>query len=129
MTFFGKIDHLCASTESYLLRVRESYTYALPRNIKYLTIDGQICLHRQLYADAVEPLALRGINRIALGTKLFLMAVLAHPVDCMSSCQILKAQHCCLSPNGCVNSPTAPYLLPPPSYPSIVHPTPYRLNL
>jgi len=37
------------------------------------------------------------------------MAILAHPVDCISSCHILKAQHCCLSPN---DQPSASH--PPP---------------
>ena len=34
--------------------------------------------------------ALRGINRIAWGTKLLLMAVLAHPLDCISWCHIMN---------------------------------------
>ena len=33
-------------------------------------------------------MALRGINRTAWDTKLLLTAVLAHPVDSISSCQI-----------------------------------------
>ena len=37
-------------------------------------------------------LALRGINITAWGTKLPLMAVLSSPVDCIGSCQILKAE-------------------------------------
>ena len=28
------------------------------------------------------------------------MAAMAHPVDCTSAGPILRAQHCCLSPNG-----------------------------
>ena len=48
----------------------------------------------------------------AWGTKLFLTAVLAHPTHCISSCHILNAHHCCLSPNGCFNLPSAP-ILPP----------------
>ena len=55
VTIFGKIDHLCASTEIHFLPVRESYNNALPRNTKYLTIDGQVYFHRWLSADAVEP--------------------------------------------------------------------------
>ena len=55
-------------------------------------------------------LALRGIDRIAWATKLLLMAVLAHPVDCITSCHILKAQNCCLSRNGCFSPPLAPRL-------------------
>ena len=61
-------------------------------------------------------LALMGINRIAWDTKLLLMAVLAHPVDCISSCHILNAQHsvCCFSPNGCFNLLSVPHPLTPP---------------
>ena len=42
-------------TEIHFLSVRESYTLALPRNAKYLTIDGQVCFHRRLFTDAFEP--------------------------------------------------------------------------
>ena len=41
-------------TESILFAC-ESYTHALTRNTKYLTKDGQVCFHRRLFADAVEP--------------------------------------------------------------------------
>ena len=55
VTIFGKIDHLCVSIEIHFLPVRESYTHALSRNTKYLTIDGQVCFYRQPFANAVEP--------------------------------------------------------------------------
>ena len=55
VTIFGKIDHLCTSTEIYLLPVRESYINALSKNTKYLIIDDKICFYRWLFADAVEP--------------------------------------------------------------------------
>ena len=62
--------------------------------------------------------ALRGINKTAWGNRLLLTAVLAHPVDCTSSGPILKAQHCCLSLNGCFSPPSASHPpLPPPSHP------------
>ena len=51
------------------------------------------------------------------GTKLLLTAVLAHSVYCISLCHILKAQHCCLSSNGCFNLPSAPNSPPPLSHP------------
>ena len=117
----GKTGLMCTSTVFHFLSVRESYTHALPRNTKYLTIDGQVYFHRRLFTDAVKPRGcisqhLRGINRTAWDTKLLLTALLAHPVDCTSSGPILKAQHCCLSPNGCFTPPSASHPpLPPPS--------------
>ena len=49
-----------------------------------LTIDGQVCFHRWLFADDVKPRWCiswpEGINRASWGTKLLLMAVLASPV-------------------------------------------------
>ena len=72
-------------------------------------------------------LVLRGINRTPLNTKLLLAAVLTLPLDCISSCHTLKAQHYYLSPNGCFS----PALVPHPSPPSLhpLPPTPYRFNL
>ena len=61
--------------------------------------------------------ALRGINRTAWGTKLLLTAVLAPHLDCTSSGPIVKAQHCCLSLNGCFSPPSASHPLLPPSHP------------
>ena len=58
---------------------------------------------------------LRGINRTAWGTKLLLTTVLANPSDCISLCHIMKAQHCCLSPNGFFSPPLASH--PPPRLP------------
>ena len=63
-------------------------------------------------------MALEGINRTAWGTRLLLTAVLASLVDSTGLCPILRAQHCCLSPNGCFNLPLASH--PPP------HPPPAR---
>ena len=59
-------------------------------------------------------MALEGINRTAWGTRLLLTAVLASLVDSASLCPILRAQHCCLSPNGCFNPPSASHPPPPP---------------
>ena len=68
--------------------------------------------------------ALRGITRAAWGTRMLLTAVLANPVDCTSSGLILRAQHCCLSPNGCFSPPSASYPPPPPPNPLPTHPPP-----
>ena len=86
----------------------------------YLTIDGQVCFPKWPFTDAVVTtrvnfLAPRGINRTACGAKLFLLAVVAYPVDYISSCHILKAQHCCMCLNGCFLLPSA--LHPLPAYP------------
>ena len=118
MTIFGKIDHLHASTENHFLPVCESYIHALSRNTKCLTIDGQVFFYGWPFADAVEPqwmhfLPLRSINRTAWDTKLLLTAVLSSPVDCISLCQILRAKHSSLSPNGWFTPPSAPHPLTP----------------
>ena len=49
------------------------------------------------------------------GTRLLLSAVLAPPVDCTSSGPMLRAQHCCSSPNGCFSPASAFH--PPPACP------------
>ena len=51
----GKTGLMCTSTVFHFLFVRERYTHALSRNTKYLTIDDQVCFHRQLFTDAVKP--------------------------------------------------------------------------
>ena len=125
MTGSEKTGLIATITDIHFLPVPESYTHALPRNTKYLIIDGQVCFYRRLFTNAVKPpgtrvhfMALEGINRTAWGTSLLLTAVLASLVDSTSLCPMLRAQHCCLSPNGCFSSPSASH--PPP--------TPYRLN-
>ena len=86
----------------------------------------QTAFYRCCQTTRVHFMALEGINRTAWGTRLLLTAVLASLVDSTSLCPILRAQHCCLSPNSCFGPPLAshPPLSPPPSCP----PTPYRLN-
>ena len=125
MTIFGKIDHLHASNEIPFLPVQERYIHALSRNINCLTIDGQVYFHRQLFTDAVKP---RGCISRSWGTLIGLHGVpncsSQQFWDCISSCHLLKAQHCSLSPNWCFTPPSAPHPPPPPSHP----PTPYRLN-
>ena len=114
--------------------IRESYIHALTRNTKCLTIDGQVCFYRRPFSDAVEPWGCISwpwgalTNRTAWGTKLLLTAVMSSPVDCISLCQILKAQHCSLSLNGGSTPPSAPHPPPPPTSPPSHLLTPYRLN-
>ena len=112
MTGPGKTGLICTSTRFHYLSVRKSYTHALPKNTKNLTMHRWPGLLSQMvFTDGfyrcckttrMHFFALRGINRTAWGTNLLLTAVLAHPVDCISSSPILKAQHCCLSPNSCL---------------------------
>ena len=119
VTIFGKIDHLLASNEIHFLPVQERYIHALSRNTNCLTIDGHVCFYRRLFTNAVKPRGciskvLGRINRTAWGTKLLLTAFLASLLDCISSCHLLKAQHCSLSPNWCLTPPSAPHLPPHP---------------
>ena len=67
-------------------------------------------------------MAVGRINRTPWGTKLFLTAVWASLVDCISLFHLLKAQYCSLSPNGCFHLPLA--LHHPPLPPSPTHPPP-----
>ena len=69
-------------------------------------------------------MALEGINRTAWGTRLLLTAVLASLVDSTSLCPILRAQHCCLSPNGCFSPPSASHPPLPPPHPPPARPPP-----
>ena len=127
MTGPGKTGLMCTLTVFHFLSVRESYTHALPRNTKYLTIDGhagllsQMVFYRCCQTIRMHFSALRGINETAWGTKMLLAAVLGHHVDYASSGPILKAQHCCLGPNGCFSPPSASH---PPQPPPPAHPPP-----
>ena len=55
VTGSGKTGLIHISTEIQFLSISERYTHALPRNTKYLAIDGQVCFYRRLFADAVKP--------------------------------------------------------------------------
>ena len=55
VTESGKTGLIHTSTEIQFLSISERYTHALPRNTKYLPIDGQVCFYRRLFADAVKP--------------------------------------------------------------------------
>ena len=55
VTESGKTGLIHTSTEIQFLSISEKYTHALPRNTKYLAIDGQVCFYRRLFADAVKP--------------------------------------------------------------------------
>ena len=89
----------------------------------------QTAFYRCCETTRVHFMVLGCVNRTALGTKLLLTAVWASPVDCISSRNFLKAQHCSLGPNGCFTQPSAPHPPPlPPQPPSNRPPIPYRLN-
>ena len=85
----------------------------------------QAAFYRCCWTMRIHFSALRGLDRTAWGTKLLQTTVLAHPVDCTSSGPILKAQHCCMNPNGCFSRSSASH--PPMVSPSCL-PTPYKLN-
>ena len=82
----------------------------------------QTAFYRCCWTTRMHFSALTGINRTAWGTRLLLRAAMAHPVDCTSAGPILRAQHCCLGPNGCFNPPSASH--PPPPTPLPTHPRP-----
>ena len=123
MTRPAKTRHICITTEIHFLFVHASYSHALYRNTKYLTTDGPVYFHRRHFAVAVEPWGCisrpQGALIRCMGYQTGPKAVLAHPLDCISLCHLLKAQHCCLSPNGCFNPPLASH--PPPSH-LVAHP-------
>ena len=72
VTGSGKTGLIAIITDIHFLPVRESCTHALPRNTKYLIIDGQVCFYRQLFTDVVKPpgciswpwRALMGLHRV-----------------------------------------------------------------
>ena len=81
----------------------------------------QTTFYRCCETMRVHFMVLGCVNRTECGTKLLLMAVWASLVDCISSCHLLKVQHCSLSLNGCFSPPLAPHP-PPPSIPPPSHP-------
>ena len=77
----------------------ETYTLALPRNIK--TRDCEVYYHRQLIVNAVKlPRCTTGFvgpvygnNKDISGARLLPMIVLTYPVDSVFFCHLLKTQH------------------------------------
>ena len=55
VTKSGKTGLIATITNIHFLCARQSYTHALPKNIKYLIMYGHVCFHRQLFANAVKP--------------------------------------------------------------------------
>ena len=55
VTGSGKTGLIATITDIHFLPVRESCTHALPRNTKYLIIDGHVCFYRRLFTDVVKP--------------------------------------------------------------------------
>ena len=97
---------------------------------KHQALDSRLpglLLQTAFFTDGVKPWGCISwswghINRTACGTKLLLMAVLASLVDCISSCHLLKAQHCFLGLNWYFTPPWLPThshhpLNPPPTHP------------
>ena len=133
MVTFRKIN-LRASTEILFLPVQERYIHALSRNTNCLTIDGQVCFYRWLFTDAVRPQgsiswswgALIGLHGLPNCSSQQYWPLLC--IACISSCHLLKAQHCSLSPNWCFTPPSVPHPPPPPTLTPFHQPAPYRLN-
>ena len=128
MTIFWKTDHLDTRTEIHLLPVRDTHSCTIQ---KHQALDDrlpglllQTAFYRCCETMRVHFMVLGHVNRTAWDTKLLLMAVWASLVDCISSCHLLKAQHCSLSPNGCFTPPSAPHLPPLPTPPLPTHPPP-----
>ena len=38
-----------------LLNIKPTYTLAIPLNIKHMAVDGEVCFHRQPFADPIKP--------------------------------------------------------------------------
>ena len=84
------------------------YTLALPWNTKHMSIDSQVCFHRQLFADPVKLWrcttgsvgSVNGINKDVSSTRLLPTTVLTYSVYGVCFYHLLKTQHCCLCPNG-----------------------------
>ena len=74
-------------TSNLLLIIK--LTLALPRNIKHIAIDGQVCIHRRLIAGPVKPLRcttgpegpVSGINKGVSDARLLPTTVLTYPMD------------------------------------------------
>ena len=110
------------------LLVDESHTHALSRDIKHLSLDGQVCFCRRMFCDAAKPRGcischvcpLRGINKTAWGVKLILTADLVYQVSRASLGHPLMAHHChvfeCLLWPAYSSPPTHPYRLNPHYY-------------
>ena len=88
---------------------------ALPRNIKNIAIDGQLCFYWWLIADPVKPPwcttwsvgPVNGINKDVTGVRLLPTTVWTCLVDWVPFCHLLKTQHCYLCRYGRFNPPLA----------------------
>ena len=112
MTVFWKTDHLDTRTEIHLLPVCDRHTHALDNRLPGLLL--QTAFYQYCETTRAHFMFLGRVNRTEWGTKLLLTAVLASLVDCISSCHLLKAQHCSLSLNWCFTPPSAPHPPHPP---------------
>ena len=101
-------------------------------NQKHMDIDGHVCFHQRPFAIPVRPLRwttgslgpVNGINRDVSGTRLLPMTVSTYPMDWVCFYHLLKTQHCCLSPSGKYNLPSATHPPPPPTPSPLTHPPP-----
>ena len=145
VTVFWKTDHVVTNTEIHFLPVDdESHFHALSRDIKHLSLDGQVCFCRRLFSDDAKPRGciswpvrpLRGINtedcmgcqtdsdgRLGLPGEL---CPAGSPTDgtalpFVSECLLWPAYGSPPAPTACcINHPSCPPRLPtplPPAHP------------
>ena len=112
VTKSGKTGLIRRSTEIHFLSILESNYQALDNGLPGLLL--QTAFYQCCKTMRVHFMVLGRVNRTTWGTKPLIMAVWASLVDCISSCHLLKAQHCSLSLNEYFALPLAPYPPPPP---------------
>ena len=127
VTESGKTGLIHTSTEIQFLSISERYTHALPRNTKYLAIDGQVCFYRWLFGDAVKPrrcmswswgalIGLHGVPNCSSrqsGPPLWIVPV--HITYCEGTALLFESEWVLYPAFGSQPAPTA-------------HPTPCRIN-
>ena len=102
---------------SYVLMILSCtvWKHQLSRSINYVSIDGRVCFHRQLFANFVKPHwyitgpwgPLVSTNWNWLCVRLLPMAVLIYLVVCVHYCRLLGTQHQSLWPDGREGPPSA----------------------
>ena len=55
VTGFAKTDRIVTTAEIQFIVQHCSYTQPLSRHTNYKAIDGQVCFHRQPFANSVKP--------------------------------------------------------------------------
>ena len=136
MTGFAKtVPIIVQQLKSNLLpNIKPTLLHYLQIPNSCMAIDDQVCFHKQLFANpvklprctkrSVEPV--NGINKDVSGVILLSTTASTYPVDWVSFCLLLKAQHCYLFPNGRYNRLWLPTH---PNHPSHLLPLTHRYNV